>query len=77
MSRIRVKTDYQIEVEYGRTENKTLYAEHGNSCDIVTFYDENGAYLFSIQDTVENNLMDAIKRLYAPDKNISELVYNV
>lgn len=69
MSHVRVKTEYQVEGVYGSTEKKTLYAHHNNSCDVVTFFAEDGTYLFSVEDTINNNLMDAINRLYAPYKN--------
>lgn len=71
MSSVRVKTEYHIQGAYGSTEKRTLYARHNNSCDVVTFYDEDGAYLFSVEDTMDNNLMDAINRLYTPHKNTS------
>jgi len=77
MSHIRVKTKYQVQGAYGSTEKRTLYAHHNNSCDVVTFFDEDGTYLFSVEDTIDNNLMDAINRLYAPHKNSSELDDNV
>jgi uncharacterized protein YrzB (UPF0473 family) len=78
MSHVRVKTEYQIQGAYGSTEKRILYAHHNNSCDIVTFFDEDGTYLFSVEDTMDNNLMDAINILYAPHKNTSgELNENV
>jgi hypothetical protein len=70
MSHIRVKTEYQVQGAYGSTEKRTLYAHHNNSCDVVTFFDEDGTYLFSVEDTMDNNLMDAINRLYALDDNV-------
>ena len=33
--------------------------------------------IFSVEDTMNNNLMDAINRLYAPRKNNGELKDNV
>ena len=69
MSHVKVKTEYQVEGAYGSTEKRTLYAHHNNSCDVVTFFAEDGTYLFSVEDTMDNNLMDAINRLYAPHKN--------
>lgn len=68
MSSFIVKTEYNIEGDYGSTEKLTLYAKHNNSCDVVTFLDENGKYIFSVGDTMDNNLIDAINRLYAPHK---------
>jgi len=41
----------------------TLYAFIHNGSDTTTFYDEKGNYIFSFQDTDENNLFDAMKRL--------------
>lgn len=68
MSHIRVKTKYQTEGAYGSIEERVLYADHNNSCDIVTFYDQDGNWLLSVEDTMDNNLLDAINRLYAPYK---------
>lgn len=67
MSHIRVKTKYLVEGSYGAREERTLYAHHNLSCDIVTFYDEDGTYMFHVEDTEKNNLYDAIKRLWAPE----------
>lgn len=77
MSHLRVKTEYQVSGIYGSTETRTLYAHHNNSCDVVTFFDEDGMDIFSVEDTMNNNLMDAIYRLYAPRKNNGELKDNV
>ena len=76
MSKILVKTEYQVQGPYGSTENKTLYAKHNNSCDVVTFYDEDGTYLFSVEDTMDNNFLDAINRLYVPHKNSNSFELN-
>jgi hypothetical protein len=51
---------------YGAVDKRTLYVHHNHSCDIVTFYDEKGNYILSVEDTMDNNLLDAIKRLYQP-----------
>lgn len=66
MSHVRVKTKYNVEGAYGSIEERTLYADHNNSCDIVTFYDQDGNWLLSVEDTMDNNLLDAINRLYMP-----------
>ena len=42
----------------------TLYADYNNSCDIVTFYDENFNVLLTVQDCVENNLMEAMIKIW-------------
>lgn len=64
MSHIRYKTKYNVEVEYGKIEERIVYVDYNNSIDIATFYDEDGEKLFVVQDTVDNNLIDAIIRLY-------------
>lgn len=63
MSHNRIKTTYVITGNYGVEEEHTLYADYNNSCDVATFYDSDGTRLFSIEDTVNNNLGDAIIRL--------------
>ena len=68
MSRIRVKTDYLVEGNYGTTEKRTLYAEHNNSSDVVNFFDDSGDCIFTVEDTQDNNLCDAIVRLYTPSE---------
>lgn len=77
MSHIRVKTEYQVEGPFGSTEKRILYSDHNNSTDVVNFYDENGNYIFSVQDCVENNFLDAVNRLYNPFKPNCELDDNV
>jgi len=71
MSHIRVKTTYNVEGSYGSVEKRILYADHNNSCDVVNYYTENGEFLFSVEDTMDNNLLDAINRLFAPNKSNS------
>lgn len=44
MSKNRLKTKYIEEAAWGTTETKTLYAVHNNSCDIVSFYNEDGDF---------------------------------
>lgn len=73
MSHYRVKTKYLVEGAYGSRDERTLYAHLNLSCDITTFYDEDGSYLFSVEDTEKNNLLDAINRLFAPHKSISSI----
>jgi hypothetical protein len=69
MSRIRVKTKYNTEGIYGSTEEKILYADHNNSSDYVTYYDEDDEIIMIVPDTIDNNLLDAINRLYMPYDN--------
>ena len=77
MSRHRVKTEYVTQGSYGSLDKNILYAEHNNSCDIVTFYEEDGTVLFCVEDTERNNLFDAIQRLYAPFNKDCKLIENV
>jgi hypothetical protein len=65
MSCIRVKTKYVDDNSQNIIE-KTLYAVHTLSCDMVDFYDETGKCILSIPDAIDNNLLDAINRLYKP-----------
>lgn len=66
MSHYRCKTKYNTEGSYGSIEEQTLYAHHNLSCDIVSFYDEDGDCILSVDDTMGNNQLDAINRLYSP-----------
>lgn len=68
MSHYRVKTKYLVEGAYGSRDERTLYAHLNLSCDITSFYDEDGTFICAIEDTEENNLFDAMKRLYSPHK---------
>ena len=69
MSHYRLKTTYQTQGCYGSTETHTLYANHNECADLVTFYDEDGEIMFTVEDTINNNLFDAIKRLFIPFKD--------
>ncbi len=68
MSHVRLKTTYNEEGSYGSVDQYVLYAHHNNSSDYVTFYDEKGNVILVVPDTLDNNLLDAINRLYAPNK---------
>ena len=68
MSHIRIKTTYKGEGAYVSVEERTIFAHHNNSCDVITFYGEEGEVLFSVEDTMKDNLLDAINRLSAPCK---------
>ena len=68
MSHYRVKTKYNEEGAYGSVDEKVLYAHHNLSCDYVTFFDENGNVIMTVPDTMDNNILDAINRLYMPFK---------
>jgi len=77
MSHYRLKTKYNSEGAYGSTEEHVLFAHHNLSCDYVTFYDENGTCIMSIPDTIDNNLLDAINKLYAPFEKDSKIIEGV
>jgi len=64
MSSIYVKTKYNTEGPWGSVDEKTIYAHHHLTCDIVSFYDEDGDFIMSVPDTLDNNMLDAINRLY-------------
>ena len=70
MSHYRVKTKYNVEGPYGSVEESTLYAHLNLSCDVTTFFDEDGTYIFSVEDTMDNNIFDAMKRLFSPHKDL-------
>lgn len=76
MSRIRLKTKYKTSGVYGTTEERILYAVHNNSSDIVTFYHEDGDVLMTIEE-IDDNMFEAIAKLWAPYKNRSELIDGV
>lgn len=64
MSRNYYKTKYNEEGDYGTINERTLYVSHNVSSDYVTFYDEDGSILLVVPDTLNNNILDAILRLY-------------
>ncbi len=66
MSHTRVKTKYYTMGAYGSVDEKILYADLDNSCDMITYYDEQGRIILVVEDTQDNNILDAINRLYAP-----------
>lgn len=76
MSHYRLKTKFNTEGAYGSVEEHTVYAHHNLSCDYITFYDEKGDFIMTVPDTLDNNLLDAINRLYAPWKD-NKLVEDV
>jgi len=70
MSRTRYKTTFKSESGYyGEVEEHTLYADYNNSCDIVTFYNENFDIILQVGDTVENNLIEALIRIWNHNSN--------
>ena len=77
MSHYRLKTKYNTEGAYGSTEENEVFAHHNLSCDYVTFYDENGDFIMTVPDTMDNNLLDAINRVYAPFNKDNKFVEGV
>lgn len=60
MSHVRVKTKYYEEGPYGSEIERTLFVHHNNSTDYVYVYDDEGKCILSFNDTIKNNLYDAI-----------------
>ena len=74
MSHLRLKTEYSVEGPYGSTEKRTLYAWLNNSCDVTSFYNERGEFLFATQEWDSgNDLLDAINRLAYPSERNGDL----
>ena len=69
MSHTRLKTTYKESGIWGSVVEKTVYADYNNSCDIVTFYDDDGNVIFSIEDTLAGNLLEAIMKIYEGDED--------
>lgn len=67
MSHYRLKTTYNEEGPYGTTEEKILFVEHNLSTDRVSFFHEDGSLIFSVPDTISNNILDAINKLYTTE----------
>ena len=74
MSHERLKTKYYEEGPYGTKEERILYVDHNDTCDVVTFYDDEGFSFFSVADTIDNNLFNAIVKLYLPKKDGDETI---
>lgn len=72
MSKTRVKTTYEVFSDpYGTTETRTLYCVHNNSCDITTFYEEDGSVADMIFEecVTGHDKWDAVLKLMAPFKD--------
>lgn len=76
MSSVRRKIKYYEEGEYGQTIERTVYCVMNNSCDITTFYDENGEYIFSYCDTVDGNLFNKMNEIVGHSRTPSKNVEN-
>lgn len=64
MSHIRIKTKYLTEGNYGSIDENTLFCHHNNCSDYVSFYYEDGTHILTVPDTIDNNILEAINRLY-------------
>jgi hypothetical protein len=72
MSHSYYKVKYNTEGDYGSINEEYLYADHNASSDYVIIYDNAGDIILVIPDTMDNNILDAINKIYAPykiDKN--------
>lgn len=69
MSHIKIKTKYVEEGEYWSAIERTLFVHHNLVSDYVTVYDESGKVIFTFNDTMRNNLLEAIKRTAGPVKH--------
>lgn len=64
MGRIILKTEYLELGPYASLEKRTMYAAHNSASDTVSFYDQEGNCFLSVDDTMDNNAISAINRLY-------------
>mgnify|MGYP000494915386 CR=1 FL=1 len=62
MSHHRIKTKYENDTGMGIVEQKTLYMDINNSCDVVTIRDDDGSVIYSYGEG-SNNFEDALIRL--------------
>ena len=71
MSHTRVKTTYSVEGAYASTETIPLYCHHNHSCDITSFYHDDGSLVQMCFGEWEsgNDLWDAMLRLDFPYKD--------
>lgn len=77
MSHSIFKTQYFESGNYGSVIEKTVYADYDNSCDIVTFYDNDGDTLLTVEDTLDNNILQAMFRIFhADDKYVTKITKN-
>ncbi len=63
MSHIRLKTEYEVEGSYGSRDKAILYADRNYSCDVTTFFYEDGTPICSFEDADHPNLLDAMNEL--------------
>lgn len=68
MSNNYYKTKYNVEGAYGIYEEKTLYCWQANTSGTTLFYDENFQCILCFGEE-QNNIFDAMNKLYAPDDN--------
>jgi len=70
MSHIKRKIKYSEEGNYGNVDEKYLYCDMNGCNDITTFYYEDGTSIFSFNDTLNNNLVDAIINIIKDNSNV-------
>ena len=72
MSHTKVKTTYVEQGPYGSDDVKTLYCHHNHSCDVVTYYEENGEValmFFEEWSSDGKDKYDAMEKLFSPFKD--------
>ena len=71
MSHTRVKTTYDVQGNYGSTEQWVLFCDHSHTSDHVNFYDEDGSVTeMSFGEWSDgNDLWEAMNRLFYPFEN--------
>ena len=72
MSSYYFKTKYKEMGNYGSVDEHIIYCHHNNSCDIVSYYNEKGECLLSVEDTLHDNILDAFNKLMWAWENTRE-----
>lgn len=67
MSHLYRKIKYTREAGYGTEEEMYIYMHQNNSCDYVSFYDENFNFIFGYGDTTSKPLDIQIMKLWTKD----------
>lgn len=79
MSSIYQKIKYRESGEYGSIIEKILYVHQNNSSDITTFYNENGDFLLSFEDTLGDNIFEKMVEViknWKENNNIENVKYD-
>lgn len=73
MSYRRTKIEYKQLGSYGSEDKSILYCQESFSSDMTTFYTEDGEVVFSFDDTIHPNIMDAMISIYKRDGKAEEI----